>query len=123
MRIELTNAAEQDIIELYLYGLIEFGEQQADAYEAMIRHVLDLIAGNPAIANERPEYSPPVRVHYTGKHCIVYRIVDDYVLVLRIAWRGGYCPSSVVYFMLFRLLVLLRPEAQWLFNIAKRPVL
>lgn len=84
MRVELTAAAQQDVIDSYLYGLAEFGWQQAESYEADLRHVLSLIGDNPALAHERPEFEPPIRVHHTGKHYIMYCIEDDRVLVLRI---------------------------------------
>jgi len=84
MRVELTVAAEQDVINSYLYGLTEFGLQQADKYETEMRLVLSLIGENPALAHERAEFDPPVRVHHTGKHYIVYCIQNERVLVLRI---------------------------------------
>jgi toxin ParE1/3/4 len=38
----------------------------------------------PEIARERTEYDPPVRIHPHRSHIIVYQVVDDQVLILRI---------------------------------------
>jgi len=63
---------------------MNFGSGQADKYEAAIRQAIEHILGNPELARERHEYSPPVRVHHTGKHYIVYLVNDDHVLVVRL---------------------------------------
>jgi len=46
--------------------------------------VFELISDNPALAFERSEYQPPIRVHHHAKHYIVYTIEPDRVLVLRV---------------------------------------
>jgi len=84
MQVELTVLAEQDIIEHYLYGYEHFGKRQADLYEAKIRETFSLIGGNPELAAERSDYSPPIRIHHTGKHYIAYTVDDNCVLVLRV---------------------------------------
>lgn len=84
MQIKFTRAAEEDVVDSYLYGLTHFGLEKADEYEAAIRNTISLISENPEIAHARHEYSPPVRVHHTAKHYIVYLLNDDHVLVVRL---------------------------------------
>lgn len=38
----------------------------------------------PLIARERDEFSPPVRIHRTGPHLVIYRIADRHLDVLRV---------------------------------------
>jgi len=84
MQVRFTELAENDIIDNYLYGLTNFGQIQAEKYEADLRKTIKVIADNPQLANERPEYKPPVRIHHHNKHYIVYLIEDHYILIVRI---------------------------------------
>lgn len=84
MKVSFTARAEADIIDSYLYGLRTFGPQQAARYEQDLRHVIGLIADNPRLAAERPEFHPPVRIHHHAKHYIVYLVAPDRVLIVRI---------------------------------------
>lgn len=84
MQVKFTQTAHQDIIDSYLYGLTHFGAAQAEQYESDLRHVIGLIADTPELAHERSEYRPAVRIHHFAKHYIVYRIEDDYILIIRL---------------------------------------
>jgi len=84
MDVRFTKQADDDVIDSYLYGFLNFGQEQADRYEQSLRHVIGLIAENPRIAHERSEYRPPVRIHHHGKHYIVYLIEADHILIVRV---------------------------------------
>lgn len=84
MNVRFTAQADADIVACYLYGFRNFGRDQADRYEQGLRHAIDIIADNPRIAAERPEYTPRVRVHHHGRHYIVYLIERDHVLIVRV---------------------------------------
>ena len=90
----LTRKAAEDLRRIYAEGIEHFGAPQAARYHERFRRMFELIAQNPQIARERPELSPPVRVHPCGSHVIVY-ILDDSgeVLILRVRhgredWQG-----------------------------------
>jgi toxin ParE1/3/4 len=47
----------------------------------------------PTIARERDEFDPPVRIHPSAEHLIVYRTADTLLIVIRILggrknWRA-----------------------------------
>ena len=84
MPYRTTRQADQDIIEIYLWGCREFGQPQAERYHAGLAATLDLIADNPRIARERAEFNPPVRLHPYQSHTIVYLLNDMGVLVVRV---------------------------------------
>lgn len=85
MAFHLTNAADEDVTNLFLAGASLFGVPQAKAYHAALNRVFSLIADNPKIAREREELSPPLRIHPFGSHIIIYKIEDDGdVLIIRV---------------------------------------
>ena len=84
MKVRFTLKAEEELIQSYLYGCAHFGMAQADRYEADLRKAFDILADNPRLAAERPEYRPPVRIHHHAKHYIIYRIEDDGIRVIRL---------------------------------------
>jgi toxin ParE1/3/4 len=84
MTYRTTRQADQDIIEIYLQGNREFGLRQAELYHEGLAATFDLIAANPRMARERPEFTPPVRLHPYQSHLIVYVVDDAGVLIVRV---------------------------------------
>lgn len=84
MQIKKTVLADEDLIDIYLYGSQNFGQSQAERYFAEINQAFSFLADNPWVANERPEFVPPVRIHPHGKHLIVYTVEDDFLLIVRV---------------------------------------
>jgi toxin ParE1/3/4 len=84
MAYRTTRQADQDIVDIYLRGCREFGQQQADRYHIGLAATLDLIADNPRMARERSEFTPPVRLHTHQAHLIVYLLDNEGVLIVRV---------------------------------------
>ena len=87
MHVRYTLQADDDLLKCYVDGALEFGMAQAERYEQDLRRVIGLLADNPKIARERPEFGlppPPVRIHHHGSHYIAYRLYDDHILIGRI---------------------------------------
>lgn len=82
--LRLTPQAEADMEHIWLHGAAEWSAEQADRYVDAITAVFDLLCAMPRIARERAEFTPPVRIHPSGAHLIVYRTVHNKVDVLRI---------------------------------------
>jgi len=80
----LTNAAADDVAAIFVRGAAEFGLAQAEKYHAGLERIFEFLAANPRAARERDEISPPVRLHPFAVHVVVYRIVGDEVLVVRV---------------------------------------
>lgn len=79
---QLSSEADTDLDELYLYGILTFGLQQADIYyDAIIQRLQDIAAAplrHPII--EEITYR---RTVYKS-HSIYYEIESDTVLIVRI---------------------------------------
>ena len=85
MGFRLSLAAEEDIVAIAEQGIRLFGSVQAQQYHEELFAILDLIAANPRIARERPELSPPLRIHPFKAHLIVYQIdANGDVFVVRV---------------------------------------
>ena len=68
----LTKQAAEDLRHIHREGKRLFGREQADRYHLHLRTALEILAQNPKAARERKEITPPVRVHPSGSHLIVY---------------------------------------------------
>ncbi len=62
MPYRLTREAEADVIEIAKRGLDRWGTGQAQIYHNGLFELFDLIASTPAMARQRTELTPPVRV-------------------------------------------------------------
>ena len=85
MVYRLTNAAEEDLFNIYVEGCRQFGPAQAEAYIQKLKDTFDLLSDFPMLARKRDELAPPVRIHGCGAHIIIYDVdaMDD-ILVIRI---------------------------------------
>jgi toxin ParE1/3/4 len=85
MGFRLTAQAEEDIVGIAEAGIRLFGETQALAYHQQLFEMFELIAASPQMARERPEITPPVRVHPFKSHVIIYVLTEpDDVLIVRV---------------------------------------
>lgn len=84
MTYRTTRQADQDIIDIYLWGCREFGQSQAEHYHEGLAGTFDLIAANPRMARERSDFNPAVRLHPYDLHLIVYVVDDAGVLIVRV---------------------------------------
>ena len=84
MRPSLSQAAEEDLIRIYVEGARMFGLGQADRYLDGLEQALDFIGRNPKAARERREIDPPVRIHVYQSHIIIYVHDEGRTHVLRV---------------------------------------
>jgi len=79
---QLSNEADADLDQLYLYGILTFGLQQADIYYAGITQRLEGIAAEPLRHPVIEEITYRRTVYQS--HSIYYEIESDTVLIVRI---------------------------------------
>ena len=81
----LTQAASDDLVDIYLHGLAEFGQAQADTYHDGLTATFDFLTEYPRAARVRDEITPPVRAHPHRSHLIVYELdAEGSVVILRV---------------------------------------
>lgn len=77
-------AAEADLSSIWRHGAAVWGVEQAERYVNGLFAVFDLLAQFPEIAREREEFTPPVRIHPSGSHLVIYRLEEQGVEIIRI---------------------------------------
>ena len=82
--ISLSPKAEADLEDIWRFSAAEWSQVRADQYLDGLVAVFDLLLSMPGIARERTEFSPPIRIHPTGQHLVIYRIEDDHLHIVRV---------------------------------------
>ena len=86
MKYRLSVLAEEDIIDIFMRGVEEFGVEQAKRYHQQLADTFVFLQENPLAARERVEIVPPVRVHPVGSHLVLYQDIGNaeiYILRVR----------------------------------------
>ena len=77
-------AAEIDISDIWHHGAGNWGIEQADRYVDGLFALFDLLAQFPEMARERTEFLPPLRIHPSGVHLVIYRLEVQEVEIIRV---------------------------------------
>ena len=86
----LTEDAKEDLRRIYRYGVIKFGEAQADLYyDTMFSH-FEQIADNPYLYQAVDHIRKGYRRSVFGADSIFYRVVDDTVEIISILGRQDF---------------------------------
>lgn len=80
----LRPAAEADLSRIWLEGASRWGVAQAENYADGLFALFDLLVEFPEIARDRAEFSPPVRIHPSGAHLVIYRREGKGIEIIRI---------------------------------------
>lgn len=84
----LTPAAQHDLEDIWLYTAQTWSMTQADRYTDIIEDTFDRLLFMPEMSRERPEFDPPVRIHPSAEHLIIYRVERDQLIILRVLGAG-----------------------------------
>ncbi|UKE84908.2 type II toxin-antitoxin system RelE/ParE family toxin [Pectobacterium colocasium] len=82
-KIKLTPLAQQDLEAIYLYGLLHFNQERAEAYLETIEHTFTAIRHNK-IGIERKELGPGLYSFPVARHTLFFLYETDSVIVVRI---------------------------------------
>lgn len=83
-KLRLSAAADDDLDKIYEYGILQWGERQADRYfDQLVAH-LDQLANNPFLYAAIDDIRPGYRRSVCGSHSVYYRVRDDRVEVMAI---------------------------------------
>ena len=82
--LQFSQQASHDIDEIYLYGLINFGEEQVDLYVSKMKNFLEMMRSNPEIGRLDTRVNPAIRRFDFESHVIFYDISDNDIIIVRI---------------------------------------
>jgi len=80
----LSIAVEQDIGEIYDYGVYRFGMDQAVKYLMELDLVFTQIVKNPDLGKKRDEIKVGLRSLPKNSHVIFYRLLEDSIRIVRV---------------------------------------
>jgi len=88
MLINKLPLAEDDLIDLWIYGCQKWGINQADRYLDSIENKLGSLCEFPEKHSLRKMFKPPVRICPHISHIIIYTIEKDSILVVRVLHKS-----------------------------------
>lgn len=83
-KYRLSTLASSDLRAIWDYSAETWSIDQALKQSLDFARLFDLIAVMPGMGRERTEFTPPVRIHATGKHIIIYTVSDGAVVIVRV---------------------------------------
>jgi toxin ParE1/3/4 len=89
LEYRLTSTAEQDLLLISLYGLQQFGAQQARVYHTRLIIRFDELAKSPELYQPVEHIRNGYRRSVCGTHSIYYRVHENTVEIVRIL--GAHC--------------------------------
>jgi toxin ParE1/3/4 len=75
--LELSPAAEEDIVDILAYTQMTWGEAQVQTYLEKVQRALDTIAENFELGHSRSDLPPTHLAYLVGSHVIVYRAMPN----------------------------------------------
>ena len=84
LTLEITDQAEADIEEIYLYIAVESYQSYAESFASKVFKTFDLLCHNPQMGTERIGSGEGVRFYPMDRGNIFYRVVSDRLQILRV---------------------------------------
>ncbi len=83
-QLVIAPAAQNDLKDIYQYGLRQWGLAQSEKYLATIKNQFWLLTDQPLMGTERNELLPEVRSLPIESHTLFYRVTANTVEIIRI---------------------------------------
>ena len=83
-RIVYSDEATNDLDAIWDYTAEVWGPEQADRYLRGLRSTIEQLSFMPEIARKRWDIRPPVRIHPSAKHLLVFVTDDTALTVVRV---------------------------------------
>jgi toxin ParE1/3/4 len=80
----LTPRAERQLVDIFRYGIDNFGAEVARHYASSLEHCFELLVNPPQMGRQAPDFGEGVRRHTHQRHIILYEIRDDAIVILAV---------------------------------------
>lgn len=88
LSLRKTTEAENDLIDIWLYSLDQWGVTQADHYLDQLDKGFSMIVDHPKIGKPVDHIRDGYRALSTGRHIAYYTIDDSTIWIMRILYEG-----------------------------------
>ncbi len=83
-RYELSQEADNDLVDIFDYSTAQFGTDQAIKYLNELDQVFQLLCDNPKLGRPRNEIRKELRSITHQSHVVFYRILKDHIRIVRV---------------------------------------
>jgi len=83
-RYELSQEADNDLVNIYDYTITQFGDEQAVTYLSGLENSFDNLCRTPLSGRNRSEIREGLRSIAYVSHIIFYRLIENKVWIVRI---------------------------------------
>ncbi|HHJ18257.1 MAG TPA: type II toxin-antitoxin system RelE/ParE family toxin [Gammaproteobacteria bacterium] len=83
-QLVIAPAAQNDLKDIYQYGLRQWGLAQSESYLSTIKNQFWLLTQQPLMGTERPELLANIRSLPIESHTLFYRVTNNRVEIIRI---------------------------------------
>lgn len=80
--------ALNDLEDIWFYTAKKWGVEKAIEYIDLLNAKFSAIAEQPLLNRERLEFTPPVRLHHHRSHLIVYTLIDEGIVIIRVLHKN-----------------------------------
>ena len=88
MKIQVTELANEDLINIWLYGNENWGERLADDYLFELDSNMQTLRQNPQRYPEHKGVTPPFRLMPFRSHLVIYEIQNTSINILRVLQKN-----------------------------------
>lgn len=88
LRIDKLPLAEEDLINIWMYGCEIWGAGQADTYADSIENTLNALIHSPKKHRLRKNFHPPIRICPHISHIIIYVLKEKSITVIRVLHKS-----------------------------------
>ena len=87
--VDISDEAEEDLLDIWLWGVDNHGQAQADDFIDEINQTFQKLVAMPYAATERPQLAEGIRSRpFRKKYTIFYKPIESGVLIVRVM-RGS----------------------------------
>ena len=95
VQIQFTNAARQDLKDIFRYTVRTWGRPQAEKYSQQLKQHVTKIAQDMAFSRPVSDGQPNVRQSMVGRHIVIFEQADDHMLIIRILHEAMDIPNHI----------------------------
>lgn len=88
MAYKISKEAVKDLTDIGGYTEQVWGKLQRRRYLSLLEKTLNAVSERPLQNRERFEFSPPIRIQHFQAHLIIYHVITDGVLIVRVLHKN-----------------------------------